>query len=61
MALGNLRDLAVHDLDIGSGGNLGLDKLGKRNAVDRQGTAGGNGGTMGAIEQYRTHALEFGF
>ena len=39
MALGNLRDLAVHDLDIGSSGNLGLDKLGKLDAVDRQGTA----------------------
>ena len=60
MALGNLRDLAVHDLDIGSSGNLGLDKFGKRNAVDRQGTAGGNGRAMGAIEQHRTHALELG-
>ena len=60
MALGNLRDLAMHDLNIGSGGNLGLDKLGKRNAVDRQGTAGGNGRTMRAIEQYRTHTLELG-
>ena len=60
MALGNLCDLAVHDLDIGSGGNLCLDKLGELNAVDRQGTAGGDGRTMGAIEQHRTHALELG-
>ena len=51
MALGNLRDLAVNDFDIGSGGNLGLDKLGKLDAVDRQGAAGGNGSTMGAIER----------
>ena len=51
MALGNLRDLAVHELDIGTGGNLGLDKLGKLDAVDRQGTAGGNSRAMGAIEQ----------
>ena len=60
VALGNLRDLAVHDLNTGSGGNLGLDKLGKLDAVDRQGTASGNGRTMGAIEQHRTHTLELG-
>ena len=60
MALGNLRDLAMHDLNIGSGGNLGLDKLGKRNAVDRQGTASGNGRAMGAIEQDRAHTLKLG-
>ena len=60
MALGNLRDLAVNDFDIGSGGNLGLDKLGKLDAVDRQGAAGGNGRTMGAIEQHRSHALKLG-
>ena len=51
MTLGNLRDLAVHDLDIGTGGNLGLDKLGKLDAVDRQGATGGNSRAMGAIEQ----------
>ena len=28
-------------LDIGTSGNLGLDKLGKLDAVDRQGTTGG--------------------
>ncbi|MFR7797372.1 MAG: hypothetical protein ACLU37_03910 [Collinsella sp.] len=41
MALGNLRDLAVHNLDIGTSGNLGLDKLGKLDAVDRQGATAG--------------------
>ena len=51
VTFGNLRDLAVNDLDIGTGGNLGLDKLGKLDAVDRQGTAGGNSRAMGAIEQ----------
>ena len=61
MTLGNLRDLAVNDLDIGTGGNLGLDKLGKLDAVDRQGATGGNSRAMGAIEQHRTHALELGF
>ena len=60
VALGNLRDLAVHDLNTGSSGNLGLDKLGKLDAVDRQGTARGNGRTMGTIEQHRTHTLELG-
>mgnify|MGYP006866205742 CR=1 FL=1 len=60
MALGNLCDLAVHDLDIGTGGNLGLDKLGKLDAVDRQGTAGGNSCATGAIEQDSTHALKLG-
>ena len=61
MTLGNLRDLAVNDLDIGTGGNLGLDKLGKLDAVDRQGATGGNSRAMGTIEQHRTHALELGF
>ena len=41
MALGDLGDLAVNDLDIGAGGNLGLDELGKLDAVDRQGAPAG--------------------
>ena len=36
MTLGNLGDLAVDDLDIGAGGNLSLDELGK---IDPAGTA----------------------
>ena len=60
MTLGNLGDLAVDDLDIGAGGNLSLDELGKLDAVDRQGAAGRNGRTMSAVEQHRTHALELG-
>ena len=51
MAFGNLRDLAANDLDIGTGGNLGLDKLGKLDAVDCLGATGGNSRAMGAIEQ----------
>ena len=50
----------MDDLDIGAGGNLGLDELGEFHAVDRQGTAGGNGGAMSAVEQHRTHTLELG-
>ena len=50
----------MNDLDIGAGGNLGLNELGELDAVDRQGTAGWNGRTMGAIEQHRAHALELG-
>ena len=57
MALGNLGDLAVNDLDIGTGGNL---ELGEFNTVDRQGAASGNGSAMSAVEQHRTHTLEFG-
>ena len=60
MALWNLRDLAVNNIDIGAGGNLSLDKLGKLDAVDRQGAAGGNGRAMGTIEQDRAHALKLG-
>lgn len=41
MTLGDLGDLTVGDLDIGAGGNLGLDELGKLDAVDRQGAASG--------------------
>ena len=60
MTLGDLGDLTVGDLDIGAGGNLGLDELGKLDAVDRQGAASGNGRTMSTVEQHRTHALELG-
>ena len=60
MTLGDLGDLTVDNLDIGAGGNLGLDKLGKLDAVDRQGAASGNGRTMSAVEQHRTLALELG-
>jgi hypothetical protein len=43
-----------------TGGNLGLDKLGKLDTVDRQGTTGGNSRATGAIEQDRAHALKLG-
>ena len=48
MALGDLGDLAVNDLDIGAGGNLSLDELGECNTVDRQGATSGNSRAMGA-------------
>ena len=60
MAFGNLRDLAVNNLDIGAGGNLGLDELRKLDAVDRQGAAGGNGRAMGTSSAFNKPAAESG-
>ena len=60
MALGDLGDLTVDNLDIGASGNLGLDKLGKLDAVDCQGAAGRNGCAMSTVEQNRAHTLELG-